>query len=686
MSAEEEVKPDPEAEEPEDEDEDEDNDDDVEDLPPPPPPEARKPRTSVSAEAYGAWNKKIDYAPVIIPKSEEQKNRIKATVKQSWMFEKLEDEPLKIVINAMQEKVIPAGTRIINQGEEGDVMFVIEAGELECYKKIGDEPEKLVKTCKQGDVFGELALLYFAPRAASCQAKDECTVWQLDRQTFNAIVKDAAEKAQKSSEYEGFTAPGKTEEKPKEEPKKEEPKEEAAAEDEEADEDDDDDDDDVEDLPPPPPPEARKPRTSVSAEAYGAWNKKLDFSPIIIPKSEEQKNRIKATLNQCWMFEKLEEEDKKIVINAMQEKIISAGTRMINQGEEGDVMFVIETGEMECYKKIGDEPEKLVKVCKQGDVFGELALLYFAPRAASCQAKDECTIWQLDRQTFNAIVKEAAEKSQKKEEYEGVTAPTKTEEKPKEEPKAAEAVAAAPTGQGIKNLFKSCDANQDGFLSKVELGEVFKTLDPGFDMSTLDTLFLECDIDGDGRVCINEFIDTLFPEESKVQEIWKVRKAFNQVDKNKDGYVSISELKYCDDLPPIFTEALGGMKGFKEAAEKEDGNAKTLSWMGFIAMCVEKGIVAKADASEVLNETLTKKDKDVINDSLAELEKLFVKMGGDDGKVTSIEFLTGAMEVAGNYLMAGFDFDTAAGYDQEMTFSEFKAYLAMTGRIPQDLV
>jgi cAMP-dependent protein kinase regulator len=45
---------------------------------------------------------------------------------------------------------------------------------------------------EQGDAFGELALLYNAPRAATITSDEECLLYELDRNTFNHIVKDAA--------------------------------------------------------------------------------------------------------------------------------------------------------------------------------------------------------------------------------------------------------------------------------------------------------------------------------------------------------------------------------------------------------------------------------------------------------------------------------------------------------------
>lgn len=177
-------------------------------------------------------------------------------------------------------------------------------------------------------------------------------------------------------------------------------------------EEEDDDDDDVDEIPERPQEQGRA-RQSVSAEAYGAWNVKKDFSPPKNPKSDDQKKRIEAVLCKNFLFQALDPVSTSVILDAVKEKIIEKGERVIQQGDNGDFMFVVESGELDCLIN-KDGQETVVKQCNAGDAFGELALLYNCPRAASVQAKERSVCWELGRETFNHIVRDAAQKKREK--------------------------------------------------------------------------------------------------------------------------------------------------------------------------------------------------------------------------------------------------------------------------------
>lgn len=154
-------------------------------------------RSSVSAEVYGKYYKKEDFVPKVIVKSKEQKTRLLSIAHKSFILSSLDEKDLNTVLDAMEEKPFFAGEVVITEGERGDLLYVVEKGELECFKK-----GIFLKTYYEGESFGELALLYNAPRAASIKAKTDSVLWALDRLTFNHIVKDAAIK--KREQYETF--------------------------------------------------------------------------------------------------------------------------------------------------------------------------------------------------------------------------------------------------------------------------------------------------------------------------------------------------------------------------------------------------------------------------------------------------------------------------------------------------
>ena len=162
-----------------------------------------KSRNSVSAEVYGIFNKKKSFVPKIIPKTVEQINRIKGKIISSFIFSCLDKNDLEIIINAMEEKKFKIDEKVITQGEDGDCLYIVETGSLSCFKILETGENKFLCNYGPGDAFGELALLYNCPRAASIVcSSDESILWALDRETFNHIVKAAAQN--KREKYENF--------------------------------------------------------------------------------------------------------------------------------------------------------------------------------------------------------------------------------------------------------------------------------------------------------------------------------------------------------------------------------------------------------------------------------------------------------------------------------------------------
>ncbi|PFH36401.1 cAMP-dependent protein kinase regulatory subunit [Besnoitia besnoiti] len=177
--------------------EDEKDDDVVEDMPQPSESymSRAKNRQSVSAEAYGEWNKRKKFVAPVYPKTEEQKERITKVIESSFLFSSLDVEDLETVINAFQEVEVKKSTVIIRQGDDGDRLYLIETGEVDVMKKFpGEKEDKFLCKMKPGDAFGELALMYNAPRAATVIAADDMQLWALDRDSFTNIVRDAAAK------------------------------------------------------------------------------------------------------------------------------------------------------------------------------------------------------------------------------------------------------------------------------------------------------------------------------------------------------------------------------------------------------------------------------------------------------------------------------------------------------------
>lgn len=162
---------------------------------------------------------------------------------------------------------------------------------------------------------------------------------------------------------------------------------------------------DDDDTPFEPPTFNRGRRTSISAESM-APTKEEDFDKTYIPKTSEQRHRIETSISENFLFKNLDEDQYKDVVDAMTEKLVSVGEDVIVQGDIGDYFYVVEEGTFHVYLSKDGEPEAKVLEYGPGGSFGELALMYNAPRAATVRCIQDAVLWALDRMTFRRILME----------------------------------------------------------------------------------------------------------------------------------------------------------------------------------------------------------------------------------------------------------------------------------------
>ncbi|XP_016058314.1 PREDICTED: cAMP-dependent protein kinase type II-alpha regulatory subunit [Miniopterus natalensis] len=168
----------------------------------PPPPSRFDRRVSVCAEAYNPDDEEEDTDPrVIHPKTDEQRCRLQESCKDILLFKSLDQEQLSEVLDAMFEKIVKVDEHVIDQGDDGDNFYVIERGTYNILVTKDDQTRTVGQYDNRGS-FGELALMYNTPRAATIVATSEGALWGLDRSTFRRII--VKNNARKRKTFETF--------------------------------------------------------------------------------------------------------------------------------------------------------------------------------------------------------------------------------------------------------------------------------------------------------------------------------------------------------------------------------------------------------------------------------------------------------------------------------------------------
>ena len=76
------------------------------------------------------------------------------------------------------------GKSIVRQGTHGTSAFLIKKGKVEVWVTDENGQKKVIVELKEGDVFGEMALISNKPRTATVTALEDCQVDILTQQSF----------------------------------------------------------------------------------------------------------------------------------------------------------------------------------------------------------------------------------------------------------------------------------------------------------------------------------------------------------------------------------------------------------------------------------------------------------------------------------------------------------------------
>ncbi|HNY11406.1 MAG TPA: cyclic nucleotide-binding domain-containing protein [Candidatus Wallbacteria bacterium] len=108
-------------------------------------------------------------------------------LKQIPIFSSLSDMHVEKIREIIEEISVSKGGVIFRQGEAGDAFYIIISGKVKIAKREETE-EKTISILKEGDFFGEMALLEEAPRMASAICVDDSKLYKISQKNFGYIM------------------------------------------------------------------------------------------------------------------------------------------------------------------------------------------------------------------------------------------------------------------------------------------------------------------------------------------------------------------------------------------------------------------------------------------------------------------------------------------------------------------
>ncbi len=109
---------------------------------------------------------------------------------QSQAFMQLPPANIQALFMRMQEMPVRSGDVILKQGEDGDFYYIIKSGRAKVTRASRTGSELTLATLKDGDAFGEEALLSEAKRNANVVMDSDGTLMRLSKNDFNELLRE----------------------------------------------------------------------------------------------------------------------------------------------------------------------------------------------------------------------------------------------------------------------------------------------------------------------------------------------------------------------------------------------------------------------------------------------------------------------------------------------------------------
>ncbi|UCG92838.1 MAG: cyclic nucleotide-binding domain-containing protein [candidate division WOR-3 bacterium] len=114
--------------------------------------------------------------------------------------------------------------------------------------------------------------------------------------------------------------------------------------------------------------------------------------------------REKEVLSQVYLFRELTPSEMDMVITISQEKRVKKDAVIFKEGDVGDAFYLIVSGSVRISTLVPGVGEEALTILREGEYFGEMALIDDAPRSASAIAHEDTILLVIGKDDFRKLL------------------------------------------------------------------------------------------------------------------------------------------------------------------------------------------------------------------------------------------------------------------------------------------